>query len=276
MNSENTDIMYLDFSNALHQVSYKISFAWSIQIGLDMSTATHLNKRPIKASWQSSNNMWCFEYLQIWNSSYTQENLSNICHKISTGSTWISLTFTKEVWCPCTLQRSQLQWSVLTAHCSSRIPASPVTKGHRDSTCTWGWVLTGDFAGMRGREGREEDCIVTQKFSFSYSRSLFYITLEKGDKSMTLDWFLKLHERGDLNYRWSTRMKLAKQPIHVPRYMMKCQDRHLPQWALISQVTWDNVHPPSHTPLQQLSLFIFPETLLFLDTVTGWALHWKL
>lgn len=45
MNSENTDIMFLDFSNALHQVSYKISFAWSIQIGLDMSTATHLNKR---------------------------------------------------------------------------------------------------------------------------------------------------------------------------------------------------------------------------------------
>lgn len=248
MNSENTDIMYLDFSNALHQVSYKISFAWSIQIGLDMSTATHLNKRQIKASWQSSNNMWCFEYLQIWNSSYTQENLSNICHKISTGSTWISLTFTKKVWCPCTLQRSQLQWSVLTAHGSSRIPVSPVTKGNRGSTCTWGWVLARDFAGVRGREGREEDCIVTQKFSFSYSRSLFYITLEKGDKSMTLDWFLKLHERGDLNYRWSTRMKLAKQPIHVPRYVMKCQGRHVPQWALISQVMWDNVHPPSHTP----------------------------
>lgn len=93
MNSENTDIMYLKFSNALDQVPYKISFAWSIQIGLDVSTATHLNKREkVKTLGQSGNKMQCFKYIQLWNSSYTQENLSNICHKISMGSTLMNLT----------------------------------------------------------------------------------------------------------------------------------------------------------------------------------------
>lgn len=142
MNSENTDIMYLDFSNALHQVPHKISFAWSIQIGLDMSTATQFNKRQIKASWQSSNKTRRLEYLQIWNSSYhllfinhffIQENLSKICHKISMGSTWTNVTFTRRdtTWCSCALLRSQLQWSALTAHYSCRIPASHIPKSPR-------------------------------------------------------------------------------------------------------------------------------------------------
>lgn len=152
MNSENTDIMYLDFSNALHQVPHKISFAWSIQIGLDMSTATQFNKRQIKASWQSSNKTRRLEYLQIWNSSYhllfinhffIQENLSKICHKISMGSTWTNVTFTRRdtTWCSCALLRRPA--AMISAYSSLQLQDSSIShtkEPQRPAPAPWAWL----------------------------------------------------------------------------------------------------------------------------------------
>lgn len=164
MNSENTDIMYLDFSNALHQVPHKISFAWSIQIGLDMSTATQFNKRQIKASWQSSNKT------RRW-SIYRYETPLTIFYlsTISLSKKTLAKYVIKSAWgvlgpmwplhgetqrdahvlcsgASCDDQRLQLITAAGFQHLTyQRAPEA--------STCALGLALTGDFTGVsRGRE----------------------------------------------------------------------------------------------------------------------------